>query len=292
MCPTADFSALPHREKFERLLARFRELRRALVAYSGGIDSTLLMKAGTLAIGERCLGVIAKSETLTDDEYDKALTVACAHGFRLQTIAYSELEIESYTDNPINRCYFCKHELFSRLCALAAELGIDAIVDGSNADDAGDWRPGMQAAAELRVVSPLKEAGLTKAEIRALARALGLPNWDKPANPCLSSRIAYGLTIDRAKLEQVATGEAFLRERGFRQVRVRHHGEIARIEVARDEMDRLLAPEMRRPVAERLRELGFRYVTVDLLGYRSGSLNEGRVATPSQAPPAASSKRA
>ena len=149
------------------------------------------------------------------------------------------------------------------------------MAEGSNADDVNDWRPGLKAVAELQVVSPLREADLHKQEIRELARALGLPNWDKPSNPCLSSRVAYGLSIDREKLRQIAEGERFLRERGFRQVRVRHHDQIARIEVGPDEMDRLLEPDLRRAVSARLRELGFRFVTVDLMGYRTGSLNAG-----------------
>lgn len=274
---TPDIAALPHADKFRRLMERFESFDRCIVAFSGGIDSTLLLKAGTLAIGERCLGVIARSETLTDDEYEQAMAVARAHDFHVRTISYSELAIENYAENPVNRCYFCKHELYTRMTELASELGIDTIVEGSNADDVGDWRPGMQAAAELRVVSPLREAGLTKQEIRELARALELPNWDKPSNPCLSSRVAYGQRIDRTKLEQIARGEQFLRSLGLRQVRVRHHGEIARIEVAPDEMDRLLEPTNRQAAAQHLRELGFRYVTVDLLGYRTGSLNEGHV---------------
>jgi uncharacterized protein len=277
MAVAPDLQSLPHRAKFERLLDRFAALDRVIVAYSGGVDSTLLLKAGTLAIGERCLGVIARSETLTDDEYAGAMALAAGHGFNVHSIEYSELAVEGYAENPINRCYFCKHELYSRLTGLAAELGIGTIVEGSNADDVGDWRPGLKAVAELNVISPLREAGLNKAEIRELARALGLANWDKPSNPCLSSRVAYGLKIDREKLRQVAEGEAFLRGLGLRQVRVRHHGEIARIEVAPEEMDRLLLPEHRAAAAEKLRALGFRHVAVDLLGYRTGSLNEGHL---------------
>jgi uncharacterized protein len=288
MAVAPDLQTLPHRAKFDRLLERFAGLvgtpHAAIVAFSGGVDSTLLLKAGTLAIGDRCLGVIARSETLTDDEYEKAAALAADHGFNLRAVAYSELAIDNYADNPINRCYFCKHELYSRLTGLAAELGVDTIVEGSNADDVGDWRPGMKAAAELNVISPLREADLHKSEIRDLARALGLANWDKPSNPCLSSRIVYGQKIDREKLRQVAEGEAFLRGLGLRQVRVRHHGEIARIEVAPDEMDRLLTPENRAATADRLRALGFRHVTIDLLGYRTGSLNEGRVPPSSSTP--------
>lgn len=269
-----DSTTLPHPEKFEQLTAIFQRLGRVIVAFSGGIDSTLLMKVGTLAIGKDCLGVIARSETLTDTEYEAAVAIAREHDFNLKTIEYSELEIENYADNPINRCYFCKHELYDRLTALAAQLQIPNIIEGSNADDLGDWRPGLKAVAELNVASPLREADLHKQEIRELARALGLANWDKPSNPCLSSRVAYGVKIDRTKLEQVAAGEAFLRERGFRQVRVRHHGDLARVEVAPEEMDRLFEPALRHELAEVLKAAGFKYVTADLTGYRTGSLNE------------------
>ena len=272
---TIDWEHLPHKNKFDALFDRFRQLGKVLVAYSGGVDSTLLLKVGTLALGERCVGVTARSETLTDEEYNAAMAVARDHDFNIYTIEYSELEIENYANNPLNRCYFCKHELFSRLRRVAGELGVTTIIDGSNADDVHDWRPGMQAAAELQVISLLMEVGLNKNEIRELARALGLPNWDKPSSPCLSSRIAFGIPIDKQKLEQIAEGESFLRQKCFRVVRVRHHGAIARIEVEPGEIQRLMEPDMRRRVADRLRELGFRHVTVDLLGYRMGSLNEG-----------------
>ena len=272
---TIDWARLPHKDKFDELFRRFRQLGKVLVAYSGGVDSTLLLKVGTLALGEGCVGVTARSETLTDEEYVAAQAIAHDHDFNIYTIQYSELEIENYAGNPLNRCYFCKHELFSRLQRVAGELGVGVIVDGSNADDVHDWRPGMQAAAELKVVSLLMDAGLHKGEIRELARALGLPNWDKPAAPCLSSRIAYGIPIDKKKLEQIAEGERFLRQQGFRVVRVRHHDMIARIEVEPAEIARLTEPTMRQRVADHLRGLGFRFVTVDLLGYRMGSLSEG-----------------
>lgn len=270
-----DWDHLPHKDQFDKLFQYFINLGKALVAYSGGVDSTLLLKVGTLALGEACLGVTARSETLTDDEYENALAIAQDHGMNVLTVEYSELEIENYAENTPNRCYFCKHELFSRLRPVAEARGITAIIDGTNADDVGDWRPGMKAAAELTVLSPLRETGTTKAQVRALSQALGLPNWDKPSAPCLSSRVAYGIKIDKQKLAQIAGGEKFLRENGFRLVRVRHHEQIARIEVAPEEIARLMEPEMRQRVAARLMELGFRYVTVDLLGYRTGSLNEG-----------------
>ncbi|MCL5270129.1 MAG: ATP-dependent sacrificial sulfur transferase LarE [bacterium] len=265
---------LPHAEKLRKLVGIFDELKRVIVAYSGGVDSTLLLKVGTLTLGENCIGITARSETLTPEEYDDALRLARDHDFNIVTLEYSELDIENYAENPVNRCYFCKHELFDRIRQMARRMNVPAIAEGSNADDVDDWRPGLKAIQELQIASPLRQAGLRKSEIRDLARALGLPNWNKPSMPCLASRIAYGIQIDQRRLGQVADGERFLRQQGFRLVRVRHHDEIARIEVGPDEIDRLLDPALREAVAARLRELGFRYVTVDLAGYRTGSLNE------------------
>ncbi len=262
------------RAKFDLMVERFESLGRVLVAFSGGVDSTLVLKVGTMAIGAECIGVTARSETLTDDEFELTQALAKTHGLNQQVIEYSELEIENYAENPINRCYFCKHELYLRLDELARRYEVAAIIDGSNMDDVGDYRPGQQAIQEFKVVSILREAGLGKTEIREMARALGLENWDKPAGACLSSRIPYGETIDREKLSQVARAEAFLRSLGFRQVRVRHHDKIARIEVAPEELPRLVEIEIRDQIQPFLKSLGFLYVTVDLAGYRTGSLNE------------------
>jgi uncharacterized protein len=220
------------------------------------------------------LGVTARSETLTQEEFDSVCQLATSRGWNHRVIEYSELEIPNYAANPINRCFFCKSELYGRLTSLAAEWGYDVVVQGTHADDAGDYRPGNQAAIAHGTGAPLLECGLTKADVRELALALDLPVWDKPASPCLSSRFAYGLTITREGLDRVAAAEAFLRAEGFRECRVRHHEHLARIEVPPGELDLLLAPELRGRITTRLRELGFVYVTLDLMGFRSGSMNE------------------
>lgn len=261
--------------KLEAMIERVAALGRVIVAYSGGVDSTLALKIGTLALGPDCIGVTAKSETLTDTELQAAIELAREHGFIQEFVEYSELEIEGYAANPTDRCYLCKTELYDHLDGLARRFGARAVLDGSNADDVGDYRPGLRAVAEHDVISILREAEVTKDEVRAMARALGLNNWAKPAAPCLSSRVPYGETIDREKLGQIAAGEAFLRGLGFAQVRVRHHGTLARIEVDPAEVSRLAEPELRERVVARLREIGFKSVCVDLAGYRMGSLNEG-----------------
>lgn len=255
-------------------MARFLDLGRVIVAYSGGVDSTLALKIGTLALGENCIGVTARSETLTDEDFELTQQIAEAHGFNQQFVVYSELEIDNYAENPVNRCYFCKHELYSRLGDLASRFSVEAVIDGSNADDVGDYRPGLEAVRELNVVSILREADMHKAEIRQMARELGLSNWDKPAAACLSSRIPYGEKIDPVKLKQVADGESFLRKLGFAQVRLRHHGPVARLEVDPLEIERLVKSETRDEILRHMRSIGFQFVAIDLAGYRTGSLNE------------------
>ncbi len=262
-------------DKFEALKSIFRRYEKVLVAYSGGIDSTLILKVATETLGrERAIGVIAQSETLTNDEFDSAMALAAEQGFHLRTVKYSELEIENYAANPLNRCYFCKTELYGQLEQVAREVGAQVICNGDNFDDIGDYRPGAQAAAEAQVLSPLKEAQMGKADIRALARYLGLPNWDKPSGACLSSRIPYGQTITPEKLSAIGRAEKYLRDLGLRQVRVRHHAEVARIEIEPAEMPRLLDEAVREELVKAFRSFGFTYITLDLQGYRTGSMNE------------------
>jgi uncharacterized protein len=262
-------------EKLERLREEFRSYGSALVAYSGGVDSTFLLKVAVDALGrDKVVGITARSESLTDRAFQIAADVAARFDLPQEIIEYSELGVPGYADNPVNRCYLCKGELFQRLKEYAAARGFNVVVEGSNADDVGDYRPGMRASRELGIKSPLRELGITKAEIRAMAKEMGLPNWDRPSEACLASRFPYGQRINEEKMRQVAEGEGWLRDQGFRQVRVRHHEQIARIEVLPDEMDRLLAPEMRRATVEKFKQIGFLYVTLDLAGYRTGSMNE------------------
>ncbi|MCX7625446.1 MAG: ATP-dependent sacrificial sulfur transferase LarE [Candidatus Sumerlaeaceae bacterium] len=261
-------------QKLEALQKAFRDKRRVLIALSGGVDSTLLQEVAHLTLGfDNAIAVTAKSETLTAEEFAAVCNLARERGWNHRVIEYSELEIPNYATNPVNRCYFCKSELFSRLSKLAAENGCSVVVEGTNADDRGDYRPGMMAGREHGVWAPLLELGVTKAEVRELARQLGLATWDKPSGACLSSRVPYGETITREKLEQIAQGEKFLRELGFSQVRVRHHGTVARIELLPEEMPRMFSNGLASKVAERFRALGFVFTALDLIGYRTGSLN-------------------
>ena len=254
-----------------RLLAGYRSL---IVAYSGGVDSAYLAYAATAAIGDRALCVTADSPSYPDRHRQLAIRIAADFGLRHELIRTGELERPEYRANPANRCYYCKHELYTHLSAIARDRGIAVVADGSNADDRGDYRPGRQAAREFGVQSPLDEVGLTKAEIRELSRRAGLPTWDEPASACLSSRIPYFSEVTDEKLRTIERAEAALRDLGFRICRVRHHDTLARIELGRDEIARAFEPAVAAAIDRELRALGYQYVTIDLRGYRLGSLNE------------------
>ena len=260
--------------KLAHVRALLAELPSALVAYSGGVDSTFLLRVAHEALGERCLALTTVSPTTPAEDVDDAKRLAAAIGARHVLVDANELEIPGYAENPINRCYFCKDNLFAICTAEATRRDLAAVLDGANVDDLGDHRPGLQAAAEQGVRHPLVEAGLTKADIRTASRALGLPTWDRPASPCLSSRFPYGTRITVERLAQVESAERFLRSLGFRELRVRYHQQVARLEVPVGEMPRLLEARTREAVVAELRRLGFAYVALDLQGFRSGSLNE------------------
>lgn len=261
-------------QKLEKLHNILKDLRSVAVAYSGGVDSTFLLKVASDVLKDKVIAVTATSSTYPERELNEAKKYADEFGVKHIIIVSEELEIEGFSKNPIDRCYYCKKELFTKIYKVANENGIEYVVDGSNYDDLGDYRPGMIAAKELKVISPLKEAQLTKQDIRELSKKYDLPTWNKPAFACLSSRFPYGHEITEEKLKMVERAEELLLSLGFRQVRVRHHGDIARIEVAKEEREKFFNLKTLDLIGEKLKEIGFTYVTMDLLGYRTGSMNE------------------
>jgi uncharacterized protein len=261
-------------EKSRRLQDILAGYESVLIAFSGGVDSAYLALAAAEALGSRALAVTADSPSYPDAHRRLALSIAADFGFAHEVIHTDELERPEYRANPANRCYYCKDELYGRLAALAAERGLAVVIDGNNADDRGDYRPGRQAAREHGVRSPLDEADLTKDDIRELARDAGLDSWNEPASACLSSRIPYGHEVSDEKLRQIEQAETVLRDLGFRIFRVRHHESVARLEIARSEMARALDPGINTQLVASLKALGYQYVSLDLQGYRLGSLNE------------------
>jgi uncharacterized protein len=261
--------------KYAILQSLIEEMESVAIGYSGGVDSTLLLKVAVDVLGENAVAMIGRSETYPTREFEEAVKIAESIGARYVVVNTEETDIIKFKENPVNRCYFCKTELFGKLEEIARREGLKWIADGTITDDVGDFRPGMKAKAENNVRSPLLEAGLSKAEVRELSKHLGLPTWDKPAFACLSSRFPYGMSITKENLTKIDNAETFLRDEGFRFFRVRFHDErTARIEVGPEEISRLFDNDLRERLVAHLKQLGFTYVTLDLQGYRTGSMNE------------------
>ena len=261
-------------EKEQNLRRLMREMRKVLVAYSGGVDSAYLALIATQELGNNAVCITGISPSVSQIQREEAAQIAANFNFNFQTVITDEMENPAYQANPTNRCFHCKTELYGKLSALAKERKIEYVLDGTNTDDLGDYRPGKMAAQEKGVRSPLIEVGLSKNEIRKLSKIQNLSTWDKPASPCLSSRIAYGVPVTIERLSKVERGEEILRNLGFREFRVRVHEEIVRLEIAPDEMKKVLNLEITEKLAIKFRGLGFKYVTLDLHGYRSGAMNE------------------
>ena len=262
-------------QKLDHLRSILGEMRSVAIGFSGGIDSTVLLRVATDVLGQSALAVIGRSETYPEREFEEAIRLARSFGSRVAVVRTDETDDLKFRENPANRCYFCKTELFSKLRSVAEAHGIEWVADGTIVDDLGDFRPGLQAKAEGRVRSPLLEAGLTKADVRTIARHEGIESWDKPSFACLASRFPYGFGITKENLMKVDRAETVLRDLGFRQFRVRHHDDrTARLEVAPEEFSKLVEPAVRIKLVEELASLGYTYITMDLKGYRTGSMNE------------------
>lgn len=266
--------AQPTLSKFEELKNRLHEMRKVLVAFSGGVDSSFLLKVAADVLGENVLAVIASSETYPSKERDEAIKLAGKLNVRHTVIQTKELENPDFSSNPPERCYYCKSELFSKLKDIAESESIPYVLDGSNYEDTSDFRPGTKAAEELGIRSPLKEVGLIKDEIRQLSKSIDLPTWNKPSLACLSSRFPYFTEIEPESLKQVAQAEEYLKGLGFNQVRVRHHGQIARVEIYPQEFSKIMDENIREKITKNFKKFGFIYTALDLAGFRSGSMNE------------------